>query len=274
MKAATREGRPQALKSRRFWHYLRLTRDALRLRIGLLLFALMCLHWTVLALPLRQLLPRVAGTWLGRWGITLVFRVYLRLLAWMGTCEFDLSALDALRDAPAMVIAPNHPSLLDAVLVISRLPHVSCVMKAELMDNLLLGSGARLARYIRNDSPRSMVQLAVADVRSGNHLLLFPEGTRSTQLPVNRLQGTVGLIAKHANAPVQTVFIETNSAFLGKGWPLLRRPVMPMVYRVRLGRRFDPPDNVEAFARSLEQYFHTELATAMLPPLPVTEHSR
>ena len=248
--------------------------NALRLHVGLLLFAVVCVDWTVLALPLYWLLPRAAGTWVGRWGITLVFREYLRLLSWMGACKFDLSALDALRDAPGMVIAPNHPSLLDAVLVISRLPHVSCVMKADLMDNLLLGSGARLARYIRNDSPRSMVQLAVADVRKGNHLLLFPEGTRTTQLPVNRLQGTVGLIAKQAQVPVQTVFIETNSAFLGKGWPLLRRPAMPMVYRVRLGQRFDPPDNVEAFARTLEQYFRTELAHALLPDLPVTKHSR
>lgn len=256
------------------WRTLHHGVDALRLRLGLLLFATVCMDWTVLALPLYWLLPRKVGTWLGRWGITLVFREYLRVLGWMGSCHFDLSALDALRDEPGMVIAPNHPSLLDAVLVISRLPHVSCVMKAELMDNLLLGSGARLARYIRNDSLRSMVQLAVADVRKGNHLLLFPEGTRTTRIPVNRLQGTVGLIAKQAQVPVQTVFIETNSPFLGKGWPLLRRPAMPMVYRVRLGQRFDPPDNVEAFARTLEQYFQTELAHALLPDLPVTEYSR
>ncbi|MEO5797107.1 MAG: lysophospholipid acyltransferase family protein [Rhodoferax sp.] len=269
MKADAHPRPPQTL-----WRTLRHGVDALRLHLGLLLFAAVCMDWTVLALPLYWLLPRKAGTWLGRWGITLVFREYLRVLGWMGACQFDLSALDALRDQPGMVIAPNHPSLLDAVLVISRLPHVSCVMKAELMDNLLLGSGARLARYIRNDSLRSMVQLAVADVRKGNHLLLFPEGTRTTQLPVNRLQGTVGLIAKQAQVPVQTVFIETNSPFLGKGWPLLRRPAMPMVYRLRLGQRFDPPDNVEAFARTLEQYFQTELAHALLPDLPVTEHSR
>ncbi|MBC7681865.1 MAG: 1-acyl-sn-glycerol-3-phosphate acyltransferase [Ferruginibacter sp.] len=269
MKADARTRRPDTL-----WRTLGHGFDALRLRFGLLLFALMCLHWTVLALPLYWLLPRKLGTWVGRWGINWVFRVYLHMLKWMGACQFDLSALDALRYAPGMVIAPNHPSLLDAVLVISHLSSVSCVMKAELMDNLLLGSGARLARYIRNDSLRSMVQLAVADVRKGNHLLLFPEGTRTTCIPVNRLQGTVGLIARQAQVPVQTVFIETNSPFLGKGWPLLRCPVMPMVYRVRLGKRFDPPDNVEAFARTLEQYFHTELAHALLPDLPVTEHSR
>ncbi|WP_295959541.1 lysophospholipid acyltransferase family protein [Rhodoferax sp.] len=269
MKADVRTRHPHTL-----WRALRRGVDALRLRLGMLLFALVCMDWTVLALPLYWLLPRKLGTWVGRWGITLVFREYVRGLQWMGICQFDLSALDALRDDPGLVIAPNHPSLLDAVLVISRLPHVSCVMKAELMDNLLLGSGARLARYIRNDSLRSMVQLAVADVRKGNHLLLFPEGTRTTRTPVNRLQGTVGLIAKQAQVPVQTVFIETNSPFLGKDWPLLRCPAMPVVYRVRLGKRFDPPDNVEAFARTLEQYFQTELAHALLPDLPVTEYSR
>ena len=56
-------------------------------------------------------------------------------------------------------------------------------MKSELMRNILFGPGARLARYIRNDSPRQMVREAVADLRDGGILLLFPEGTRTARSP-------------------------------------------------------------------------------------------
>ena len=43
-----------------------------------------------------------------------------------------------------------------------------------------------------------------------------------------------------AQVPIQTVIIETDSPYLGKGWPIWRTPRVPVVFRVRLGRRFAP----------------------------------
>ena len=80
-----------------------------------------------------------------------------------------------------------------------------------------------------------MVRVGRAAVRAGNQLLVFPEGTRTRQHRRYGFKGGFALIAKSAGVPVQTVFIETNSRFLGKGWPLFRKPVFPLVYRVRLG---------------------------------------
>jgi 1-acyl-sn-glycerol-3-phosphate acyltransferase len=168
-----------------------------------------------------------------------------------------------------MVIAPNHPSLLDAVMILSRLPDAVCIMKSELVNSVFYGAGARLAGYIRNTPLRTMVELAVDDLHRGSHLLLFPEGTRTTRFPVGRLQATTGLIAKSAGVPVQTVFIETDSGFLGKGWSLLWTPKMPITYKVRLGRRFEAPRHTAEFVSELEQYFHAELTQAQLPDFPV-----
>jgi 1-acyl-sn-glycerol-3-phosphate acyltransferase len=241
--------------------------DCLVLYGGLALLGLMCLVWTPIALLVHPLLAPCAGRALGRYVIMAAFRSFLGLLSLSRRCRFDLLALDALRDAPPLIIAPNHPSMLDAVLVISRLPNVACVLKAELMNNFFLGAGARLARYIRNEPVRRMVQLAIQDVQGGSQLLLFPEGTRTTTAPLNRLKGSVALIACHAQVPVQTVLIETDSKYLSKGWPLFRKPPMPMHYRVRLGRRFEPPQNAQAFMAELEHYFSHELVqgTAFYP---------
>jgi 1-acyl-sn-glycerol-3-phosphate acyltransferase len=93
-------------------------------------------------------------------------------------------------------------------------------------------------------------------------LLLFPEGTRTRRFPINPLVGSVGLIAKHAGVPVQTLIIETDSPFLSKGWPLSKRPTLPIVYRVRLGRRFDPPQDAAAFTADLDAYYRRELEGA------------
>ena len=250
---------------------LRALHETLRMYLGFMLLGVVCLSVTLLAFPLRVVLPRALSKRVGRKLIAVGFRSYLRLLVVMGVCRFDLTALDALRDGPAMIIAPNHPSLLDAVMILSRLPNAGCIMKAELVNNVLLGAGARLAGYIRNTPLRTMVQLAVADLHQGSPLLLFPEGTRSTRFPVGTLQGTAGLIAKNAGVPVQTVFIETDSGFLGKGWSVRWTPKMPITYRVRLGKRFDPPQHTARFVSELEQYFQSELAHAQLPDFPVSE---
>jgi len=92
---------------------------------GLLVFGLMCLAWSGAAALLCHVLSDKRGRVLGRWVTSYGFRCYLQLLALTGVFRFDLRALDALRDAGPLIIAPNHPSLLDAVMVLSRLPNVA-----------------------------------------------------------------------------------------------------------------------------------------------------
>lgn len=226
---------------------------------GLLLFALMCLAWSIPASLLRHLVPEKTGERISQYAIMLVFRTYLAAIRMSGLVKCDLSALDTLRDENNIIIATNHPSLIDVVLIASRLPHVVCILKAQLLDNPLLGGGARMAGYIRNDSVGKLVRRSVAAVREGKQLLIFPEGTRTISFPVNEFKDGFGLIARKAGVPIQTVFIETDSPFLGKRWPLLKRPEFPLVYRVRLGRRFDVSGDVKTFVTDLEQYYREQL---------------
>ena len=236
--------------------------ETLILLTSLTLLGGICLSWTLLALPLLLVLPEGAGRRCGRLGILLGFRLYVWTLILMGAYRLDLRALRALREGPPVVLAPNHPSLIDALLIIAHEPRVACVMKSSLMNNLFLGAGARLARYIRHDPPRRMIHDAVAELRRGGIVLLFPEGTRTTHLPINALQAGVGIIAKEAGVSVQTLIIETDSPYARKGWPLFRPPSMPIRYRVRLGRRLDPPVDVRAFTAQLDQYFRAKLEGA------------
>jgi 1-acyl-sn-glycerol-3-phosphate acyltransferase len=132
-------------------------------------------------------------------------------------------------------------------------------MKASLLDNVLFGAAARLARYIRNNAPLEMILNAREELRCGAQVVIFPEGTRTTNFPVDACQSTVGLLARRSGVPVQTLIIEFSTPYLGKSWPLLRRPVLPLTCSVRLGRRFEAPTDVPAFAAELEAYFHTEM---------------
>src|SRR3984885_2331142 len=230
---------------------------------SLTLLGLICLTWSVFALPLYFLLPQHIGTAVGRRGIMSGFRLSAWSLSVTRAYRLDLRDIDSLKAGPPVILAPNHPCLIDALLILTRHPNLVCVMKSELMRNVFLGSGSRLARYVRNDSSRQMIKESVAHLRDGGVLLLFPEGTRTTRAPINKLVGSVGLIAKHSGVPVQTLIIETDSPYLSKGWPLFRRPSLPITYRVRLGKRFAPPADVIAFTAELDTYYRGELDQAL-----------
>lgn len=224
------------------------------------------LVWLPFALTFYLLLPRSLGKRWGRYVIMAGFRISLSIVSYLGACRFDLSELDRLRGEGPLILAANHPSRLDAVLIVSRLPNVACVAKTTLMDNGLFGAAARLARYIRNHPPLEMILSAREEVRDGAQLLIFPEGTRTVNFPVDACTPATALIAERTGAPVQTLIIEFSSPYLGKGWPLFKPPTLPLHCRIRLGRRFPPPADVAGFTGELEAYFRNELEIVQKAP--------
>ena len=236
----------------------------------LLLFVLgsVQLAWSVGAFVIRHLVSEATGRRIGRWFVSRLYRYCFRMTGWLDLLHVDATALDALDANEAMIIAPNHPSVMDALILISRLETLNCIMKASVLDNVLLGAGARLAGYIRNDGPKRMLRLSAEDLKRGGQLIIFPEGTRTVAAPVNEFKCGFAAMARLARVPVQTVFIETDTPYLSKGWPILKKPSrLPMHYRVRLGRRFEVGSDVNAFVADLQRYFADELAGAQLGEL-------
>jgi 1-acyl-sn-glycerol-3-phosphate acyltransferase len=232
------------------------------LYVGWGVFGLLNLLGSAGAGLIRPLLPKRFGRTFGRAGVHWFFRSYLTFLRFTGLVRLDLTALDSLRSEPRLILAPNHPSLLDAVLVISRLPNVTCIMKASLLDNPVLGGGARLAGYVRNDTQQGMVKTAVNALSDGGQLLVFPEATRTIDLPVNEFKGVAALIAKRSGASVQMILLESNTEFLGKHWPFMKKPSFPLVYKARLGQRYNASDDCRKFVDQMQDDFARELGPA------------
>lgn len=246
------------------WRQIRSLYEYTVLYGGLLFFAFICLAWSLPAGVLRRLLPRRTAQRIGRYAIMLVFRTYLAVVRASGLVKLDLGALDALRGEPSLIIATNHPALIDVVLVGSRLPNMVCVLKARLLDNPLLGGGASMAGYVRNDSTAMLVRESAEALRDGAQLLIFPEGTRTVREPVNGFKGGFALVARKAGVPVQTVFLEASSPFLGKHWSFFYKPEFPLRYKVRLGERFEVKSDARTFAADLEQYYREQMSKKQL----------
>ncbi len=235
----------------------------------LLWLGTMLLSASLLALPLI-FTPAFIRQPLVQRGASLIFRVFLAGMVVTRTGKFDLSALDAIKNERHMLLVPNHPAMIDVFLILSRIPRAVCLMKASISTNPFLGIGAYLGGYISNRQPEKMFRAAIDSVRAGNLLLIFPEGTRTTQQPVNPIRNSAALIARQAQAPLQTLIITTNTPYLSKGWKIWRPPhYFPMHYRVVPGERFEPRQSDQETSSILQNYFERVLVRSIDPELAI-----
>jgi len=228
---------------------------------GLFLFMVSGLIITLVGICVRPFLNRIQAQNFGRKSMHYAAKFFFAALRASGLVKVDFKELDKLRDKRGIIITPNHPCLMDALFVTSRLPNVVCVMKGSVLSNPLFFGVASLGGFIRSDSPTTFIQQCRDTLADGAQLLLFPEGTRTMCDTVNPFKGGFSLIAQKTGATIQPVFIEANSNFLGKNWPLWRKPHFPLIYRTTLGEPFtlEKKQDHRAFTKKFEQYFKTQI---------------
>src|SRR5664279_5057138 len=169
-----------------------------RLAFGLLLAQLggSLLLLSSVAHLLVWLLPRQAAVRVGRSAISLIYRRCWASAQRLDLMRIDADALDALRgERGGLILAANHPTMIDAMLVVAHLPESVCVMRADLMRNVFLGPGARLANYIGSRDGGNVVRESVAALRDGHTVVFFPEGTRTSTPPVDAFKPGLTVIA-------------------------------------------------------------------------------
>lgn len=230
----------------------------LAMLLGLDALALIGLLGLPFALVL-MCLPASIRVPLGRKLISSSFRAYLVFLKFFCSVRIDASAIAALRHDRPLIVVANHPSLLDAVILLAGLPYTVCVMKGSLGRSLLFGPMSRLSGYISDDDPMELIRQACDELAAGSQILIFPEGTRTRQFPVNPFGGATAFIAARSGVAVQTLLIDFSSPYLGKTWPLLKKPPLPLRISVRLGLRFEPEQGRLALTERLESYYRSQL---------------
>ena len=99
--------------------------------------------------------------------------------------DVKVDGLENVDSTVARIYVTNHQSYFDIFALLAHLPvHFKFILKQELMNVPILGFGMRRAGYIgiSRNNPREAVKgikKAVATLKEGASVLIFPEGTRS-----------------------------------------------------------------------------------------------
>ncbi|MEX1118092.1 MAG: lysophospholipid acyltransferase family protein [Terrimicrobiaceae bacterium] len=210
-------------------------------------------------LTFLRLAPRDPAHWQHR--ILRHFLVWRKLASSLGVVVFDFPEEDKLRSLRGTIVAANHPSLVDAFVLLSALPHAVCIMRSDLLANPAFSNFSRLAGYIANDRGKALVHAGIDRLARGENLVIFPEGTRSRQGILNPFKRGFALMATRTGTPVQTIIVHHEGEYLTKNFHLFRPSQLPVRLSLRLGKVFTPEGGESAndFARRLEAYFRDEV---------------
>ena len=170
-----------------------------------------------------------------------VWKWFVGYLVWSGVLRVRFNGLEKL-GKPGQLILCNHPSLLDVVLLISHVPEINCIVKKDLLRNPAMKSQILSAGYIPNDESLEMMEEVDAVLKSGQSLLIFPEGTRTGwdgQIRLHRGAVSIGLRSADIITPV---CIKMNPPNFKKGQPWYKIPPRTIHYEITAGSDIDPRD--------------------------------
>lgn len=160
---------------------------------------------------------------------------------WLSGARLKVEPLPELPPGP-LIFASNHESALDIWVLLALLPRaVRFLAKAELFRLPIFGAYMRLGGHVpvdRTNHGRAVESLrqAAALVRGGTSLIVFPEGTRSTDGRVHPFKKGPFVLAAEAGVPVVPVAISGA----GRVTPSKVIAIHPGTIRVAVGEPVDP----------------------------------
>jgi 1-acyl-sn-glycerol-3-phosphate acyltransferase len=204
------------------------------------------------------------------------FSAFIQWLVFLRLLRIEYRGCETIA-APGRVIVANHPSLLDAVLVIARVPAAVCIFKPALRRNPVLGQAALRAGYIPSDCGLDLVRSATAKITAGATLVVFPEGTRTPPGgELGAFRPGFALIARLAHAPLQLVRISCAGELLTKERACWKLPQLPARVVVETGPCLDPnaAETTEELVQQVETWFRATPMTEMIFKRELTSAAR
>ena len=128
---------------------------------------------------------------------------------------------DEIESIRSSVIVCNHQSYLDPLLFISFFPRHKTIVKSTFFRVPIFGWMLKQTGYIPSSSEGNLAELMIERIdtmdnflANGGNLFIFPEGTRSRDGTIGRLNKGAFKIARLCRTPIEVLYVNnTNKLF-------------------------------------------------------------
>ena len=162
-------------------------------------------------------------------GVHHVARIWGKSILWISGVRVNSTGLDDYLGQGSYIYMSNHQSNYDIPVLLSALPvQFRWLAKVELFKIPIFGRSMRGAGYIsidrsnRKSAFRSLAQAADM-IRNGTSVMIFPEGTRSSDGQLLPFKKGGFVLAVDAGVPIVPITITGTHEVMPKGRLLIRR---------------------------------------------------
>ena len=160
-----------------------------------------------------QIQRRAPGS--SAWRVLFWWSIVVRFLGWMFVIvyKYRRNGMNNIPKTGPLLVVSNHQSHFDSPLVGSLVidrPFKSIardsLFSSKFLSFLMHGFGVISIR--RGESDAAAIRGAIAELKAGGSIMLFPEGTRSTDGTIGDFQRGVWMLIRRGNAMVLPVAVE------------------------------------------------------------------
>lgn len=145
------------------------------------------------------------------WKFFTGFLIFLRLI------KINVKNFEQVR---GKIIVATHPSFIDILLLIGLFENSLCLAKKELLNNIFLKNIIKNV-YMPNDiNINEFKEECVSALKDGYNIIIFPTGTRTTDIKNVSLHKGAALLQIASGADILPVKIECDYPFLQKEQPI------------------------------------------------------
>jgi 1-acyl-sn-glycerol-3-phosphate acyltransferase len=238
--------------------------------LSFFIFGLSSLIFGISVLPAMRLVlhPKERFQKYGRRFMSAALRIFVAIMHGLGIVDLKPDNRKNYRNLSSKIVVANHPSLLDAVMLISLIPNADCIVNAYLKHNILTGVVRQLYILGSRDTD-DIFQACTESLKRGNCLIVFAEGTRTPRAGKVIFKKGAARIALATGYSIVPVHIGgTDKYGLGKKDPWTGfNPRERYVYRISMGTEINPGKYRHLPAPAAAKSLTREVAN-VLSPLP------
>ena len=169
----------------------------------------------------------------------------------------EVEGLDRLDRSRSYIFASNHQSIYDIPILFASLPFQLRILAKESLGRIpFMGWHLQRTGHVlvdRSNPGAGVVRKMKRLVNEGHSLIVFPEGTRSTDGSVGRFKGGSFIIALQSGLPVVPITVIGSRHVMFRGELMVRPGRVRVVVHEPIETRSVPREAVREFASSVRE---------------------